>query len=223
MLRAFDRMLFAVIGALTLALVAVLAGLADAGPLDPNGPPAPTMKTLDEIPGSWSRTLPANDGAPGPDPHAGCNSSRFQCVFGNDAVLDRETGLVWELTPFSGNYNWVTAHAHCQVRVFGTRRGGRLPTAQELLTLNDVAVSNPSLPPGHPFSAFTGTFWTASTSLNDRAKAYTVDFFDIYLTAEHLKSEDQTHRAWCVRAPGGDGDGVAAHDVVPTPSPTLIP
>ena len=31
MLRAFDRMLFAVIGALTLALVAVLAGLVDAG------------------------------------------------------------------------------------------------------------------------------------------------------------------------------------------------
>ena len=66
------------------------------------------MKTLDEIPGSWSRNLPANDGAPGEDPPAGCNSSRFQCVFENNAALDRETGLVWERFP-SGPVNWEVA------------------------------------------------------------------------------------------------------------------
>src|SRR5262245_46052345 len=40
--RLVDRFSFAVIGALAFALVAVLAGLADAGPLDPSGPPAET-------------------------------------------------------------------------------------------------------------------------------------------------------------------------------------
>jgi len=97
-----EKIAWALAATLGLLVVAALSGVIDAGPLDPPGAPAPTGKTLEEIPGSWSRTLPANDGSPGgpfPTPPAGCNSTRFQCVFENQAVLDRETGLVWERSP----------------------------------------------------------------------------------------------------------------------------
>ena len=79
-----------VAGVLALFVVAAMTGVVSGGPLDPPGAPAPTQKTLDEIPGSWSRALSAT---------GGCTSERFQCVLGDVAVLDRETGLVWERVP----------------------------------------------------------------------------------------------------------------------------
>ena len=53
---------------LVLAIISVfvgtgifLPGPVGAGDLEPPGAPAPTMKTLDEIPASWHQTLPASD------------------------------------------------------------------------------------------------------------------------------------------------------------------
>ena len=59
-----------------------LPGLIGAGDLQPPGPPTTgTMKTMDQIPPTWSQILPS--------------SERFELVLGGEAVLDKETGLVW--------------------------------------------------------------------------------------------------------------------------------
>jgi hypothetical protein len=48
------------------------------------------------------------------------------------AVLDRETGLVWEQTPDSTAFTWAAALDHCTMLLDGGKLGWRLPTDEEL-------------------------------------------------------------------------------------------
>src|SRR5262245_25185010 len=79
--------------------------------------------------------------------------TRFRVLvgFNNAAVLDRETGLVWERSPDSVARTWVLAQRVCVQRTVGAghRLGWRLPTVQELLSLMDPTRNPPSLPAGH--------------------------------------------------------------------------
>jgi len=190
-----------------LAIVAMLATGARGGPLDPPGLPGPTGKTLDEIPGSWSRVLPANDGEPGPFPPAGCNSSRFKCVFDNLAVLDLETGLVWERLLGTSEAPWAAAESLCLGSYTGGRGGWRLPTYEEFQSLIDTnASASPYLPEGHPFvnpSPDKG-YWTATT-VSTNASFARVAFLDLGGGVAPKVSADPAdfRRYWCVR--GGHG------------------
>ncbi len=116
--------------AVILALSITSIGGANAGDLTPTAPPGPTMKTLEETLGSWSRLISPTD--------------RFEPVgFG---LLDRETGMVWagERNP---TLSWREAVLSClryvppkDPRVTNDYRrpgGFRLPTAAELTTLFD--------------------------------------------------------------------------------------
>ncbi|MGA6826180.1 DUF1566 domain-containing protein [Nitrospira sp. NS4] len=117
---------------LGLFLVAALA----AGPA-----PAQTTKPgpYYAIP-SWDQTLP--------------EPRRFIILsnFNGEAVLDRETGLVWEKTPISSLFPLRNARAECTSHTTGGRKGWRVPSVHELASLVDPANHDPALPTGHPFT-----------------------------------------------------------------------
>jgi len=185
---------------LAFAMVFSLPAIGLAGSLEPTDPPGSTMKTLDEIPPTWSQTLPADDG-PNGDP---CNSSRFKCVFGDQAVLDKETGLVWERSPF-GEANWDDAHYMCTVQKYSSgRRGWRLPTVQELASLVDMTVQGgPKLPGGYPFTNVQSAYWSATTSAEDTNNAFYVrmDNGQVYHVIDSQKALSKY--VWCVRSGSG--------------------
>ncbi len=120
-----------------------------------------------------TKTLPANDG--GPD---GCDSSRFKCMTGGEAVLDNQTGLIWlRDTRFDKEtVPWQEAADFCQSFELGNKKDWRLPTRDELITLLDTSNSSPAFPDGHPFklreaaSRGDGSYWT-STEYGDDGKS----------------------------------------------------
>jgi hypothetical protein len=124
-----------------------------------------------------NKTLPANDG--GPD---GCNSSRFKCVMGGEGVLDKQTGLTWAKNAniAAGKKTWLEAMRFCQNLVIGNRKGWRLPTKGELITILDTSRSDPALPDGHPFENVKGVqfpYWSSTTYEGDIASAWLVHMY----------------------------------------------
>jgi hypothetical protein len=90
------------------------------------------------------------------------SSTRFVVLsnWNNAAVLDRETGLVWEQSPSTVSIGArSSARDHCNELATGGRAGWRLPTIQELQSLKDPSVTDPTgisnilaLPAGNPFT-----------------------------------------------------------------------
>jgi hypothetical protein len=141
---------------------------------------------------SWDQTLPA--------------ATRFIVLtnMNNEAVLDRETGLVWEKSPSTLPSNWPDASLHCMDLNSGGRTGWRLPTIQELMSLVDRSVSpGPTLPSGHPFTNVQSTdYWSATTNASIAAEAWVV-LFSIGRVDDFGKFGGFNFPAWCVR--GGPG------------------
>jgi len=69
----------------------------------------------------------------------------------DDAVFDKETGLVWERSPATDRKSFDGAVLYSFTRVAAQRKGWRLPAIEELLSLVDPNATNPTLPAGHPF------------------------------------------------------------------------
>src|SRR4029450_7835908 len=141
---------------------------------------------------SWDQTLPA--------------ATRFIVLknFNNQAVLDRETGLVWERAPGLDTNTFPRADAFlCNFKNIGGRQGWRVPSVWELLTLVDSTQPSPTLPAGHPFNLGSGgqVFWT-NTPFSvgfGGTEAWVVSFAEGGF-AGLLPPSDQ-RRAWCVRGP----------------------
>lgn len=194
-MRIREKLAWAGVVTLAIFVVASVTGVVSGGPLDPPGSPGSTMQPLDDVRGAWSRTLPADDGVPAPDDRAGCDSTRFRCVFEDNAVLDRETGLVWQRFVSGGMSSWPTAQ--CVLESAGPRYGWRLPSIAELQTLIAPALGDPPyLPAGHPFKfvSTTDPYWT-STPYDDTSQR-TLVFDTAAGTQERVGG---SARYWCVR------------------------
>ncbi len=145
--------------------------LMGAGDMEPSDGPGSTMKTLDQIPPTWSQKLQCDETA----------CPRFELVMDGYAVLDKETGLVWakEANLFGGQ-SWEFAQTKCFSAGIGGRKGWRLPRAEELASLIDPQqTSSPKLPSGHPFANVVeveGYYWSVSTFPGSSSVAYMVDF-----------------------------------------------
>lgn len=118
----------------------------------------------------------------------------------SEAVLDKETGLVWELTPVTDTFTWAAAAQQCRQHLVGNRRGWRLSSYEELTSLLDATQSNPALPAGHPFQGIGGadSFWTVTQSESDANFAYDVQIANAttWITAA---KDNFNLRIWCVR------------------------
>jgi hypothetical protein len=121
--------------------------------------------------------------------------------FDNTAILDKETGLVWEQSPRTTTLSWEGAQGTCTTLLNGNRSGWHLPTIQELTSLLDPTQNHPALPSGHPFSDVqSSAYWAATTSAHDTSSAWIVDFSD---GATGYISKSTFVHVWCVR--GGQG------------------
>lgn len=148
---------------------------------------------------SWDQTLPA--------------ATRFIVLsnMASNAVLDRESGLVWERSPGWSAKTWNGAKAHCQSLVVGNRKGWRLPMIEELGTLVDPSMQNPALPTGHPFSFYLNSpplVWSATAAADDsiaapRFAAWAADFTIGSLRLPFFQHDNSQVSTWCVR--GGRG------------------
>lgn len=104
-----------------------------------------------------------------------------------EAVLDRETGLVWQRDTSETTYDWYGAQSYCYGANIAGRKGWRLPTVAELATLLDPYENNPSLPDGHPFTNVkTSTYWSSTGDASSTAGAWGISFYDgnIYVSSK---------------------------------------
>jgi hypothetical protein len=146
----------------------------------------------------WSQIIPA--------------AERFVLVLDRgEAVLDKETGLVWEQSPDTTLRNWIGAISHCANREVGGRKGWQLPMREQLASLVDTSNAAPALPTGHPFlnvqSAF---YWSATTLANAPTSAWFVLFDDGVVGA--INKGTSIPRTWCVR--GGQSFDGNTHDTL---------
>ena len=186
--RNEKRKLFYTLGAVALAIVAFAARPAGAQ-TTANGPYYATP--------SWDQKLQC-------DTQTTCPRLIVLSNWNSAAVLDRETGLVWEKSPSTGLFEWFNAQIKCNQLNVGNRRGWRLPTVQELASLVDgdsANTSSPRLPPGDPFTnVLRSGYWSATTNASTPSEAWGVNFLD---GATDFIPKILHVFVWCVR--GGQG------------------
>jgi len=141
---------------------------------------------------------------------------RFETVMNSEAVLDKETCLVWERhpdeveqIPIFDVLIPVPLAFHCANLVKGGRKGWRPPTVEELTSLIDLSQTLPALPQNNPFIDIQSQPYLTSSSnplsenglggiFGTETGDFTVSMADGNLGST-LDETDSFPLAWCVR------------------------
>ncbi|MGO9613040.1 MAG: DUF1566 domain-containing protein [Dissulfurispiraceae bacterium] len=145
-------------------------------------------------PTSWDQQLAC-------DSTSNCPRFEVLSAFNNAAVLDKETGLVWEQTPSTAPWAMAGGSAlwHCISATTGNRMGWRLPTIQELMSLLIPNNISAGLPPGHPFSLSTDSDATYLSATMSQAQPTYVWAPQIFTGEATLAADSFLGLVWCVR------------------------
>jgi len=121
-------------------------------------------------------------------------------AFNSEAVLDKETGLVWEKSPQPMSAKWSVARRTCTEKKVGGQKGWRLPSLQELASLVDpsIAPPGPTLPPGHPFLAVQSAVYWSETRVDEDARGSWGVHFGLGGGATFINWAHSV-QFWCVR------------------------
>lgn len=129
----------------------------------------------------------------------------------NEAVLDKESQIVWEKTPDNTSTTWFGARNTCVRKEVGGKAGWRLPSIQELASLIDSTQNDPAIKSGHPFLSvnsdpyWSGTKGAAISGSSDNA--WTMDPGTSGATtfstsgAITMNATTDINLTWCVRSP----------------------
>ena len=176
---------------LAMGMTFVVCGMTLAGTLDPPGPPAPTMVTLQQIydkigtgtgvaktgqTACWDTTgAPISCTGTGQDgalQRGAATSPRFTDN-ANGTVKDNLTGLTWlKNASCLGSRSWTNAlsdanslaNGGCGLADGSVAGDWRLPNLRELQSLIDYGRVSPALPVGHPFTGVLNVnYWTSTT------------------------------------------------------------
>lgn len=134
------------------------------------------------------------------------STARFTAAFPG-AVLDNNTGLVWEQSPDATTRNWVTATDYCVNKLVGNTTGWRLPSVMELTSVLDASPG--AVAPFVPATVFSGVqsanYWSTTAVVGGNSSAptnliWTVSFNDS-ITHAVTSPKSGTSNVWCVRGP----------------------
>jgi hypothetical protein len=121
-------------------------------------------------------------------------------AFNSEAVLDKETNLVWEKSPQTTSARWSVARRTCIEKDVGGQKGWRLPSLPELRSLVDpsVAPPGPTLPPGHPFLAVQSAVYWSTTRVDENPRGSWGVHFGLGGGATFINWAHSV-QFWCVR------------------------
>ena len=134
---------------------------------------------------------------------------RFTMAFPG-AVLDNNTGLVWEQAPEAPppvTSNWSAATAYCVNKEVGNTGGWRLPSVVELKSVQDASPG--AVAPFVPGNVFTGVqssiYWSATTMAGTTSFTST-SVWSVSFEVDGKRQAGQTPKGnsahvWCVRGP----------------------